>query len=119
MIPQNLEKEDLKLIKTMATDKQKLARARNWSKFCILGTTAFVIRNNQEFAYSDKEKEIMNQIEYLRKQLILGFDETSKHMGLTVLPKCWCGKVGKYPATDSVWKLRGITHLCGEHKDDN
>ena len=103
----------------MATDKQKLARARNWFKFSILGTTAFVIRNNQEFAYSDKEKEIMNQIEYLRKQLILEFDETSIHMGLTVLPKCWCGKVGKYPTDCQLILSRNVTHLCKEHRDDN
>ena len=103
----------------MATDKQKLARARNWFKFSILGTTAFVVRHSQEFAYSDKEKELMNQIEYLRKQLIMEFDATSKEMGLTVLPKCWCGKVGKYPTTDAVWKLRNVTHLCKNHRDDN
>lgn len=104
----------------MATDKQKLARTRNWFKFSVLGATAFVVKSNQEFAYSDREKEIMNQIEYLRRQLILEFDETSKHMGLTVLPKCWCGKVGKYPTECKLMRSRNVTHLCKEHKrDDN
>ena len=104
----------------MATDKQKLARTRNWFKFSVLGATAFVVKSNQEFAYSDREKEIMNQIEYLRRQLILEFDETSKHMGLTVLPKCWCGRVGKYPTDCQLIRSRNVTHLCKEHKrDDN
>ena len=99
----------------MATDKQKLARARNWFKFSVLGATAFVVKSNQEFAYSDREKEIMNQIEYLRRQLILEFDETSKHMGLTVSPKCWCGRVGKYKSTG----VNTDRLLCKEHRDDN
>ena len=103
----------------MATDKQKLSRNRNWFKFSILGTTAFVVRHSQEFAYSDKEKELMNQIEYLRKQLIMEFDATSKEMGLIVLPKCWCGKVGKYPTDCQLILSRNVTHLCKEHKDDN
>ena len=103
----------------MATDKQKLARARNWFKYRILGITAFVIQQNREFAYSDREKQIMQQIEYLRAHLIFNFDKTSKHMGLTVLPKCWCGEVGKYPTTDPRKLQNGITHLCKKHKDDN
>lgn len=103
----------------MATRKQVLARIRNWFKFSILGTTAFIIRYNQEFAYSEKEKEIMQKIESLRKQLISEFDATSSEMGLTVLPKCWCGRAGKYRTNTELWKLRNITHLCKKHKDDN
>ena len=99
----------------MATDKQKLARARNWFKFSVLGTTAFVVRRNTEFAYSKKEKEIMQKIECLRKQLIMEFDVTSREMGLTVLPKCWCGKVGKYKSTG----VNTDRLLCKEHRDDN
>lgn len=40
----------------MATDKQKLARARNWFKFTLIGCTVFNIRYNCEFAYSEREK---------------------------------------------------------------
>ena len=103
----------------MATDKQKLARARNWFKFSVLGTTAFEVRRNTEFAYSEKEKEIMQKIERLREQLIMEFDETSKHMGLTVLPKCWCGRVGKYPTDCQLIRSRNVTHSCKEHRDGN
>ena len=103
----------------MATDKQKLSRTRNWFKFRVLGATAFVVRRNTEFAYSEKEKEIMQKIECLREQLIMEFDVTSREMGLTVPPKCWCGKVGKYSATDAIRKLRNVTHLCKNHRDDN
>ena len=103
----------------MATDKQKLARARNWFKFSILGTTAFVVRYNQAFVYSEKEKEIMQKIERLREQLIMEFDVTSREMGLTVLPRCWCGKVGKYPTDCQLIRSRNVTHLCKKHKDEN
>ena len=99
----------------MATDKQKLARDRNWFKFSILGTTAFVVRHDMEFVYSEKEKEIMQKIESLRKQLIAEFNTTSSEMGLTVLPKCWCGKVGKYKSTG----VNTDRLLCKEHRDDN
>ena len=40
-------------------------------------------------------------------------------MGLTVLPKCWCGKVGKYFATDPLKLQEGIVHLCKKHRDEN
>ena len=103
----------------MATDKQKLARARNWFKFRVMGNTSCIEQHYPSFTFSKKEKEIMQKIELLREQLIMEFDVTSMEMGLVVLPRCWCGRVGKYPSTDSAWKLRGITHLCKEHKDDN
>ncbi len=99
----------------MATDKQKLARARNWFKFCILGTTVFIVRPKMGFVYSEKEKLIMWDIERLREQLILEFDITSREMGLTVLPKCYCGKVGKYKSTG----VNTDRLLCKEHRDDN
>ena len=99
----------------MATDKQKLARARNWFKYNVLGTIAFVVRRNTEFAYSEKEKEKKKKIECLREQLIMEFDVTSREMGLTVLPKCWCGKVGKYKSTG----VNTDRLLCKEHRDDN
>ena len=99
----------------MATDKQKLDRDRNWFKFRVVGNTSCREQHYPSFTFSEKEKEIMQKIERLREQLIMEFDETSKHMGLTVLPKCWCGKVGKYKSTG----VNTDRLLCKEHRDDN
>ena len=103
----------------MATDKQKLARGRNWFKFRLMGNTSCVEQHYPSFTFSEKEKEIMQKIERLREQLIMEFDETSKHMGLTVLPKCWCGRVGKYPTDCQLIRSRNVTHSCKEHRDGN
>ena len=103
----------------MATDKQKLARARNWFKFRLTGNTSCVEQQYPSFTFSKREQEIAQEIERLRDQLIAEFDTTSREMGLTVTYKCWCGRVGKYPTNRMEWKARNITHLCKEHKDDN
>ena len=103
----------------MATDKQKLARDRNWFKFRLTGNTSCVEQQYPSFTFSKREQEIAQEIERLREQLIMEFDETSKHMGLTVLPKCWCGRVGKYPTDCQLIRSRNVTHSCKEHRDEN
>lgn len=60
----------------MATDKQKLARDRNWFKFRLMGNTSCVEQHYPSFTFSEKEKEIMQKIERLREQLIMEFEKS-------------------------------------------
>lgn len=48
------------------------------------------------------------------------FDKGSKKLGFRIPEhRCWCGKEGKYPATNETWKLFGTTHVCKKHRDEN
>lgn len=72
------------------TEKQELARSRNWQKARLINYSL------DERSLTPLERQIYNNIKILKKNLLDGWDYESMQLGLTVKPKCWCGKVGKY-----------------------
>ncbi len=78
----------------MATEKQKLARTRNWLKFQVMGMRIpqgpFTIKEQA------KVKEINDRIVELQGML----DKGSEELGLKVNIRCWCKKIATTTSKD-------------------
>jgi len=72
--------------------KFKLAQKRNYFKFVLTGLPKPIDLE----ALTGPEKFAWNQILNHRDSLLAEFNKHSIELGLKVVPKCWCGKPGKY-----------------------
>jgi len=76
----------------MATEKQKLAKARNYFKYVIAG----LYKSVQLDKLTPKEVELWDKICRAREELLDMFDEESRAKGLNVPEhKCFCGRKAK------------------------
>lgn len=73
-------------------EKRKLAQKRNYFKFILSGIPKPIDLN----CLTGPERWAWNQILAHRDTLIKEFNANSQILGLKILPKCWCGKIGKY-----------------------
>jgi hypothetical protein len=75
-------------------NKKELAKWRNSNKWLLSGMCKHI---KLEYL-TDEEKTLLNTIYSIHKALMEEWDDNSIKLGLTVRPKCWCGKIGKYIA---------------------
>jgi hypothetical protein len=75
------------------TEKQKLAHARNWFKFRLIGMMPHPVAE----ILTPKEKVLYKRLVETHKALVDGFNLNSTKLGLKVQPRCFCGRVGKFP----------------------
>jgi len=91
-------------------NKQKLARKRNWIKYVLSGLTKPI----DYTVLSEKEESLWEEILQCRAEILHGFDDTSKEMGLNIPEyRCWCGKEGKYDAPSCMH----VKKLCKKHRE--
>jgi len=95
--------------------KRELVRKRNWFKHQLLGIH---LNNTDRDILSEFETTRIRHITSLIEEMIINFDDTSRELGLKV-PKyrCWCGKEGKYKASDRCREL-GYIKVCYKHRND-
>jgi len=74
------------------TKKQELAQKRNYFKYTLKG----MFKPKSLFVMTETESYYYDQMQELHKRLLDDIDFNSQSLGLKILPKCWCGKVGKY-----------------------
>ena len=65
---------------------------------------------------TESEKEMLNQIESLRKSFLASFDERSRGLGFNVAEhRCWCGKVAIHKPDYEVYQENGNGLVCKKH----
>lgn len=90
------------------SEKQDLARKRNWTKFVLTGISI------STDSMSEDEKKLVKSMLLIRDLLLHRFDLNSRSLGLNPKPRCWCGRVGIYPVKESYY---GNKMACKYHKD--
>lgn len=91
--------------------KQELAQKRNWFKYILSG----LFKPIDYGVLSEHERSLWEEMLQCRAELLQGFDETSKEMGLKVPEyRCWCGKEGKYDPPDYVSQ---DIKVCKKHRE--
>lgn len=96
--------------------KQDLARKRNWAKHQIVGIAGRILQYRE--AFTPEENELTSEIEERLKDLLNNWDENSIKLGLTVLPRCWCGKIARHHPVPVEGKISINRMYCKEHSLD-
>ena len=72
--------------------KSEKWKKRAWIKYKMMGFYPLLRFTNYIGIITESEKEILNQIDSLRKSLLTSFDDRSRELGFNVAEhRCWCG----------------------------
>ena len=93
--------------------KSEKWKKRAWIKYKMMGFYRF---NSSIGVITESEKEMLNQIESLRKSFLTSFDDRSRELGFNVAEhRCWCGKVAIHKPDYEVYHEDGNGLVCKKH----
>ena len=96
--------------------KSEKWKKRAWIKYKMMGFYPLSGSTNYIGVITESEKEILNQIDSLRKLLLTSFDDRSRELGFNVAEhRCWCGRVAKYKANYETLHEDGKGLVCKKH----
>ena len=96
--------------------KSEKWKKRAWVKYKMTGFYPLSGLTNYVGIITESEKEILNQIDSLRKSLLTSFDDRSRELGFNVAEhRCWCGKVAIHKPDYEVYHENGNGLVCKKH----
>lgn len=96
--------------------KSEKWKKRAWIKYKMMGFYPLSGFTNHIGIITESEKEILNQLDSLRKSLLTSFDDRSRELGFNVAEhRCWCGKVAIHKPDYEVYHENGNGLVCKKH----